>query len=533
MMTDSMLTVSADHVVCTYATLHPTMRLTMRRVLRGAAGAFGALMLIVLGACDKPAAASRTSAAEAAAEPAGGAITMWTDSTELFMEHPALIVGAPDKFAVHLTDITDFAPLRSGKITLTFVPRDGGAPLVVVQEAPRSPGIYGPSPAFTKAGVYDLTILVESPQAHDRIVVQDLRVYPDANAAPKETGADDAGVPFLKEQQWKTAGFRTAFATEGSVAVTVDAQGTVQAADGRLAQVAAPISGLIDAAGVAASPVPGQPVKTGDVLVRITPSLGEGGSALAQARAALREAEDEAARAKRLFAVEAIAERRVHEAENRLQAAREALAGLGGGALAADGRIVVRAPIGGVIAKRTVTPGARVEAGTPLFEVVDPSVVWLEVHVPSTQASVVSGKSGADFRVEGSARRYAVQRLLSVGSVIDALSRTVPILYEVGNADGSLKIGAAARVAVQTGERASGVSIPADALLDEDGRAIVYVQASGERFEKREVTVAGVEGTRAVVTTGLKAGERVVTGSAYQVRLASLSTSVPAHGHEH
>src|SRR5215208_6711576 len=71
---------------------------------------------------------------EAGAEPAGGAITLWTDSTELFMEHPALIVGQPDKFAVHLTDLTDFAPLRSGRITLTFRPRDGGPPVVTVQE---------------------------------------------------------------------------------------------------------------------------------------------------------------------------------------------------------------------------------------------------------------------------------------------------------------------------------------------------------------------------------------------------------------
>src|SRR5688572_33421107 len=89
-----------------------------------------------------------------AAEPAGGAITLWTDSVELFMEHPALIVGAPDKFAVHLTDITDYAPLRSGRITLRFTPRDGGQPIVVVQDTPRAPGIYGPSPTFTKPGVY-------------------------------------------------------------------------------------------------------------------------------------------------------------------------------------------------------------------------------------------------------------------------------------------------------------------------------------------------------------------------------------------
>ena len=73
--------------------------------------------------------------------PAGGAVTLWTDSTELFMEHPALIVGAPDKFAVHLTDLSDFAPLRSGRITLRFQPQAGGGAVVVTQDAPRSPGI--------------------------------------------------------------------------------------------------------------------------------------------------------------------------------------------------------------------------------------------------------------------------------------------------------------------------------------------------------------------------------------------------------
>jgi hypothetical protein len=117
------------------------------------------------------AACSRSGKPDAASEPAGGAITIWTDSTELFMEHPALIVGAPDKFAVHLTDITDFAPLRSGRITLRFVPRDGGAPLVVSQDVPRAPGIYGPAPEFKRAGIYDLTILVASPQARDSITV--------------------------------------------------------------------------------------------------------------------------------------------------------------------------------------------------------------------------------------------------------------------------------------------------------------------------------------------------------------------------
>src|ERR687897_2634166 len=158
---------------------------------------------------------NRAAEADEGAAPAGGAITLWTDSTELFMEHPALIVGAPDKFAVHLTDLTDFAPLRSGRITLRFEPQAGGAPLLVTQDAPRSPGIYGPAPEFRRPGVYDLTIEVESPQARDRIVVPDLRVYASAAEAPKEEEGGPEGISFLKEQQLKTPGFATAFATTG------------------------------------------------------------------------------------------------------------------------------------------------------------------------------------------------------------------------------------------------------------------------------------------------------------------------------
>ena len=75
--------------------------------------------------------------------------------------------------------------------------------------------------------------------------------------------------------------------------------------------------------------------------------------------------------------------------------------------------------------------------------------------------------------------------------------------------------------------------VPSSAVLEEDGRAVVYVQAEGERFEKRAIEIGGTSGDRTLVRSGLEAGERVVTGAAYQIRLASLSTAAPAHGHEH
>lgn len=505
------------------------MRLTY---LRSGSVMTATLTVLLLGGCGRG--DTQEGVATGAPKPAGGAVTLWTDSTELFMEHPALIVGAPDKFAVHLTDLTDFAPLRSGRVTLRFEPRGGGEAVVVTQETPRSPGIYGPAPEFKRAGAYDLTITVESPQTRDTISVPDLRVYASAEEAPKDEGGEDAGISFLKEQQWKTPGFATAFAATGRVTESFHATGQIVPAAGRMARVSAPVAGVVEASGLTRSPAPGQRVTRGQVLAVLTPALGEGGSAYAQARAEIREAQDEHARAQRLYAVEAVPERRVHEAEIRLTAAREALAGFGGAAAArADGRIAIRAPLAGVVASRSLAPGSRVDAGAELFTVVDPTVVWVEANVPANHAARVSATGKATFRVPGSDTIRTTGRTVSVGSVIDSVSRTVPVIYEVSNANGTLKIGMNAQVAVGTGREVEGVTIPTSAVLEEEGRPVAYVQPEGERFERRDLTLSGSSDGRTLVLSGITAGDRVVTGAAYQVRLASLSTSVPAHGHEH
>jgi cobalt-zinc-cadmium efflux system membrane fusion protein len=480
-------------------------------------------------ACSQP-----DAEADAEDELAGGVVTLWTDSTELFMEYPALVVGNPGVFAVHLTDVTDFAPLISGVVTLRFDPRDGGDAFTVTQEVPRRPGIYGPAPAMPRAGIWDLTILVESPQAKDVISVPGLEVYANEDDAPRAGDDADEGIPFLKEQQWKTPGMQTAFAVSGSVGESFDATGTIVPTAGRYAEVNAPLNGFIQIDNIRNALAPGQRVTAGQVVARLIPTIGDGGSAFAEARRELREAEDDFGRAQRLYEAEAVPQRRLQEADVRLDAAREALRGLTGGEpLTDDGALAVRAPISGVVVSQAMTAGVRLSVGDPMFSVVDPSVVWLRVNVPVTVAPLVSVTSGASFRLDGLPRQYQVTRTVSVGALVDSMSRTVPVLYEVRNADGAIKIGAAAQVAVRTGEVASGTVIPSSAILDEDGRPIAYVQISGERFEKRELLLGAIDGQRALVLSGIAIGDRVVTGAAYQIRLASLSTSVPAEGHAH
>lgn len=169
----------------------------------------------------------------------GGVVTMHTDSLELFMEYPALVVGALDRFAVYVTDATDFKPITAGTVTFRFVPRGGGSPIVVTADAPREPGLYGPVPDFARAGLYDLSILVRSPQATDSLFVPGLQVYARAADAPAAQAPDTTGIAYTKEQQWQTPGFRIARASaaQGGAGAVIPTSAILAEDDARVAYV--------------------------------------------------------------------------------------------------------------------------------------------------------------------------------------------------------------------------------------------------------------------------------------------------------
>jgi membrane fusion protein, heavy metal efflux system len=86
---------------------------------------------------------------------------------------------------------------------------------------------------------------------------------------------------------------------------------------------------------------------------------------------------------------------------------------------------------------------------------------------------------------------------------------------------------------VETARVENTLSVPGAAIVEEDGRPIAFVQLSGETFEKRDLELGIRDGNQVQVLSGLTEGERVVTKGAYAVRLASVSSAIPAHGHVH
>ena len=77
------------------------------------------------------------------------------------------------------------------------------------------------------------------------------------------------------------------------------------------------------------------------------------------------------------------------------------------------------------------------------------------------------------------------------------------------------------------------LALPVTALTEEQGLYFIYLQLDEEGYKKQEVTLGANDGKEVQILTGLKAGDRVVTKGAYQVKLASASNAIPAHSHEH
>jgi RND family efflux transporter MFP subunit len=198
-----------------------------------------------------------------------------------------------------------------------------------------------------------------------------------------------------------------------------------------------------------------------------------------------------------------------------------------------DAAFVVRAPVAGSLVERNATTGANVTAGSVLFRIVDVRQVHARGQVPETQLSKVRLVQQADIEVPGQPDRVPAGRLVSVGRALDPQNRTAPIEFAFDNQRAGLAVGQTVFLHLLLDDAPAKPVVPASAIVDDAGRPVVFVQREGETFDRRPVTLGPRAGDLVQVVEGLEVGERVVTKGAYLVRLSSLSTQAPSHGHVH
>lgn len=237
----------------------------------------------------------------------------------------------------------------------------------------------------------------------------------------------------------------------------------------------------------------------------------------------------------------------------------------------AQNNFELKAPISGIVVSKNVNEGDYLKTGQPLFKIVDLDQLWLQLQAFESDLAWLRIGQEVTFTVEAIPGETFQGRLTFIDPELDRKTRTVNVRVNVPNSDRKLKPGmfaratALARLAqsgtvyapeyagkwispmhpeivkdqagqcdicgmdlvpaeqlgyVQDPDAQAPLVIPASSVLRTGKRAVVYIEIPNtERptYEGREIELGPRAGDFYLVSSGLQAGDRIVTHGAFKI----------------
>jgi membrane fusion protein, heavy metal efflux system len=354
----------------------------------------------------------------------------------------------------------------------------------------------------------------------------------------------------------RAIGLKVVPAKEQTLTTGLQVNGQIEAIPGKTAEVNAPVAGRI----LRLSVQPGQAINAGQSLTVLDSSeirtlaveaeraRALGRTQVAQAQARLQLAKSTYEREKELVRLKIsprkdyeVAEAELRQAQTDLDAARtqlklssallnNRLAQLGQRGVSArgDGSVILAAPLTGMVADQKVTAGEAVEPGKMLFKVVSLGQVWATAQVYEKDLSRVQVGQLVEVVTQSYPGKIFKGRISSLDSTINPETRTLAVRAILDNPGGLLKPAMFATLRLTTGSRAQPVTvIPRSAVLEVDGKPVVYVQ-NGGAFEPTAITLGQSDGPWIEVKDGVFPGDKVVSERAFQLRAQALKGGISA-----
>jgi RND family efflux transporter MFP subunit len=293
---------------------------------------------------------------------------------------------------------------------------------------------------------------------------------------------------------------------------TINASGTVSAWEE--VPVGAETGGLT---AVAVNVEEGQMVRQGQVLVQLNDTvlraqLRQADAAVTSAQATLAEAAAALHRSRELQQKGYLSASALDTATARQQtaAAQVSSAEASRGEIAARvAQASIRAPVSGLVSKRSVTKGQIVSMGSELFRIVRDGRLELNAEIPETDLALV--RAGMPAQITSEQVGTVSGRVRLVNSEVDPASR-LGVARVALSAMGGFRPGMFARTQINAGAQPA-ATVPTAALLYRENNAGVFVVDAQNRAHFRRVLIVA-RTTDSTATTGLAEGERVVVQGA-------------------
>jgi membrane fusion protein, heavy metal efflux system len=295
-----------------------------------------------------------------------------------------------------------------------------------------------------------------------------------------------------------------------------------------ITQVSGPVSRVVV--------VPGQKVREGEPMLYVaSPDYSQLRTNYLKAKDAYALAQMANARAHDLYQHHAIALQIVEQAESAevqaggdLVAAQAALKVMGitdpDALLKAPPsfEVPVRAPIGGLVVEQDVSAGQLIQPGTTqCFMLSDISTVWVLVNVYQKDLPYVRVGDSVVIQTDTYPEVFH-GRISYVAASLDPSTRTLQARIETNNPDAKLKKDMYVVATVNAGTIPNAIALPDAAVLrDSENQPFVYAAASPNQFGRRLVTLGESLNGQTEITSGLKAGDRVIGNGSLFLQFAN------------
>ena len=340
--------------------------------------------------------------------------------------------------------------------------------------------------------------------------------------------SDEIILPPAKAQ---AAGVEASVVEPGTFHQVIKTGGQVLAAQGDESVAVATVAGVVSFRGKV---VEGMSVNRGTTLITLSSKNMADGDPVQRARIAYETARKEYERMKALVPDKIVSEKDFAQAEQTYENARISYEAVAQNH-SASGQ-AIPSPINGYVKSLLVKEGDYVAVGQPLVSITQNRRLFLRADVSEKYYPSLRMIGSANFCTPYNNKVYALKeldgRLLSYGKATGDNGYYVPVTFEFDN-KGDIIPGAFVEVYLLSSPMENVIALPHTALTEEQGSFFVYLQVDEEGYKKQLVTTGADNGESVQILSGVKAGDKVVTKGAYQVKLAGASNAIPAHSHEH
>lgn len=322
--------------------------------------------------------------------------------------------------------------------------------------------------------------------------------FMDMELLPKYADADNGGSVTIDPRVVQNLGVRTARVERGRYAQRVDTVGAIQADERAVTVVQARVPGWVERLHVRAV---NDPVRRGQVLAEVyAPDLLAAQEELLLALAAGDAALADASR--RRLAYLGVSAAQIERLERTRTATRT---------------VAYEAPAAGVVAELNVREGQAVEAGTPMFRLLDLSRVWITAEIPEAQAGWIAAGQTAEARIASLPGQAFRGRVDYVYPELNRATRTLPVRLVFDNPQRRFKPGMFAQLTLTGGAEREALMMPTEALIRTGARSVAIVAESEGRFRPVAVTVGAEHEGHVEVLDGLAEGQAVVVSGQFLI----------------